>query len=370
MPRTERGMFVSFDDGGHWQSLQQNLPMTSVRDIEVHGDDLVIATHGRGFWIMDNVTALRQIDAAPSARVTGAMLFKPADAIRLRPTGFTGTPMPKDEPMAANPPDGAAIDYVLPADGKGPVMLAIYNAEGKKFATFTSADKPVAPDAGKLTYAPEWVPATSILNAKAGMHRFVWDLRYGAPANPEDESDVKGVWAPPGTYIVELQAHGEVLRQRLVVKPDPRVKVEPAALVREFELAVQVQEKAKQAAAAVKDATALLKALEARQAQDTRLRPRIRDLMDKVSEFSGVPVPGSVRADRTTAPPPPASLKSLSGEFGKLQDAVDGADADPSPDARAAFATLSRSLDSKLQQWQQVKMSDLARFDTGVKRQQ
>ncbi|HEX3652239.1 MAG TPA: hypothetical protein VHU18_05375 [Rhizomicrobium sp.] len=367
---TERGMFVSFDDGGHWQSLQQNLPMASVRDIEVHGDDLVIATHGRGFWIMDNVTALRQMDAAPSALAAGAMLFKPADAIRLRPTGFTGTPMPKDEPMAANPPDGAAIDYVLPADGKGPVMLTIYNAEGKKVASFSSSDKPATPDAAKLTYAPEWAPPKPSLSAEPGMHRFVWDLRYGTPANPDDESDPKGVWVPPGVYMVELRANGKAVRQQLTLEPDPRVKVEPAALVREFELAVQVQEKAKQAAAAVKDATALLKALDARQAQDTRLRPRIRDLMDKVSEFSGIPVPGSVRADRTTAPPPPASLKNLSDELGKLQDAVDGADADPSPDARAAFATLSRSLDSKLQQWQQMKLSNLARFDTGMKRQQ
>jgi len=170
---TERGMFVSFDDGGHWQSLQQKLPMTSVRDIEVHGDDLVIATHGRGFWIMDNVTALRQMDAALSSLVTGAALFKPADAIRLRPTGFTGTPMPKDEPMAANPPDGAAIDYVLPADGKGPVMLTIYNAEGKKFASFSSSDKPATPDAAKLTYAPEWAPPKPSLSAEPGMHRFV-----------------------------------------------------------------------------------------------------------------------------------------------------------------------------------------------------
>jgi hypothetical protein len=153
------------------------------------------------------------------------------------------------------------------------------------------------------------------------------------------------------------------------MKPDPRVKVEPAALVREFELAVQVQDKAKQAAAAVKEATVLLKALDARQAQDTRFRPRIRELMDKVSEFSGVPVPGSVRADRTTAPPPLSSLKNLSDEIGRVQDAVDGADADPSADARAALAALSRSLDSKLQQWQELKMSDTARPDSAAQGQ-
>ena len=112
---TERGMFMSLDDGAHWQPLQQNLPMTSVRDIDVHGDDLVIATHGRGFWIMDDASALRQMG---TLHPDEAVLFKPAAAIRVRPSTFTGTPMPKDEPLAANPPDGALIDYALPAGAR------------------------------------------------------------------------------------------------------------------------------------------------------------------------------------------------------------------------------------------------------------
>jgi hypothetical protein len=152
---TERGMFVSFDDGAHWQSLQQNLPMTSVRDIDVHGDDLVIATHGRGFWIMDDVTALRQMP--PGAPV----LFKPADAIRMRSASFTGTPMPKDEPMAPNPPDGAAIDYVLPASVNGPVTLTSLIPKIRKVTSYTSAEKAHAPDAATLPFAPEWVAAAS-----------------------------------------------------------------------------------------------------------------------------------------------------------------------------------------------------------------
>jgi hypothetical protein len=154
------------------------------------------------------------------------------------------------------------------------------------------------------------------------------------------------------------------------VKPDPRVKVEPGALLREFELAGQVLEKAKQAATAVKDATALLEALDARQAQDTRLRPQIRDFMDKVSRLSGIPVPRSAQADRTTAPPAPGSLKNLATELNKLQNAVDGADADPGPDARAAYVTLSRGLVTKLQQWQQLRTSDFARLDTTITKPQ
>jgi photosystem II stability/assembly factor-like uncharacterized protein len=357
---TERGMFVSFDDGGHWQSLEQNLPMTSVRDIDVHGDDLVIATHGRGFWIMDNVTALRQMRAAQSAIAAGAaaVLFKPAEAIRLRPSGFTGTPLPKDEPMAANPPDGAMLDYLLPAGSKAPVTLTISNAKGEKFASFSSADKLAAPDARTLAYAPEWVPPKPILSAAPGMHRFVWDLHYGGPAESDDPSVPQGVWATPGAYTVELNANGQTLRQPLTVTPDPRVTVAPAALQREFELAVKVQEGAKQAAAAVKEATSLLETLGRREREETKLRPQIRELMTRISAVSGIPLPWN--PERPTAPPPPGSLKDLAAEFANLQDAVDGADAEPSADANAAYATLSTMLSAKLQAWQQLKQTERA----------
>ncbi|HEV8410917.1 MAG TPA: glycosyl hydrolase, partial [Gemmatimonadaceae bacterium] len=115
---TEKGVYVSFDDGAHWQSLQKNLPVTSVRDLQVHDNDLVIATHGRGFWILDDIAALRQVNA--DAAAASAWLFAPSDAVRVRRPEFTGTPMPKDEPMAADPPDGAYIDYVLKAAPKAP----------------------------------------------------------------------------------------------------------------------------------------------------------------------------------------------------------------------------------------------------------
>ena len=163
-------MFVSFDDGADWQSLQQNLPMTSVRDIDVHDDDLVIATHGRGFWIMDDVTALRQKILVETAH--GVVLFRPAAAIRERPSGFTGTPLPKDEPMASNPPLGADIDYVLPIATKGAVTLTIFDAKGGKVQSFTSEAKVVAPDATKLAFAPEWVPPQRLLSAGPGMHHY------------------------------------------------------------------------------------------------------------------------------------------------------------------------------------------------------
>ena len=134
---TEFGLYVSFDDAGHWQSLQQNLPITSVRDIDVHGDDLVIATHGRGFWIMDDMTALRQMSHVQSGAAT---LFAPAEAIRVRGASFTGTPMPKDEPRGSNPPNGAPIDYVLPGSVTGPVMLTILDGSNQVVRRYSSAE--------------------------------------------------------------------------------------------------------------------------------------------------------------------------------------------------------------------------------------
>jgi len=137
---TERGMYVSFDDGDHWQPLQLNLPVTSVRDIEVHENDLVIATHGRGFWLIDDVSPLRQAQEAAAAS-GDAYLLKPATAIRFRGAGFTGSPMPKDEPMAPNPPSGATIDYVLKTTA--PVTLEILDAHEALVRRFSSRTTPI-----------------------------------------------------------------------------------------------------------------------------------------------------------------------------------------------------------------------------------
>ncbi|HEY1411461.1 MAG TPA: hypothetical protein VGF36_04935, partial [Rhodopila sp.] len=160
---TERGVYVSFDDGGHWRPLQQNLPRTSVRDLQVHDSDLVIATHGRGFWIMDDVSPLRALadDAGGATR-----LLPPAPAYRLRPSRFTGTPMPKDEPRGANPPLGAYIDYIL--DAAIPVVtLSIFDAGGTLMRTFSSTDKPPPTDLAKIEIAPEWIVPPEPLAASA-----------------------------------------------------------------------------------------------------------------------------------------------------------------------------------------------------------
>ena len=362
---TEFGIHVSFDDGAHWQSLQQNLPITSVRDIDVHGDDLVIATHGRGFWIMDDVTALRQMSDVRSDAPT---LFKPAVAFRVRPASFTGTPMPKDEPMAANPPAGAPIDYVLPAAAQGPVTLTILDAQGKEVRRFSSAQHVSLPDPATLAFAPEWVQPTPIPGASAGMHRLVWDLRYAGIASPgEKRGSEDGAWAPPGQYTVELSVAGHDYRAPLTVKPDPRVNVSVAAMQREFELARKVETAQVQVSAALADAVKLLNTLDARLATHGAAHAQMAALMAKASNISGSR-PHPERMPFPAVPPLRTdSLDAISADLDALESAVDRADADPSPDALSSYATVTRTMAATLAEWQRLEEVDVPKLNERLK---
>jgi photosystem II stability/assembly factor-like uncharacterized protein len=361
---TEFGIYVSFDDGAHWQSLQQNLPVTSVRDIDVHADDLVIATHGRGFWIMDDVTALRQMSDVRPGAVT---LFAPAVAIRVRVAEFTGTPMPKDEPTASNPPDGAIIDYVLPAGVSGPVAVTILDGRGRVARRYSSDEHVPPPNPATLEFAPEWVAPAAIPAAAAGMQRFVWDLRYAKTGAPAQGPSEDGVWAPPGRYTVKLTVAGRDYQQPLTVEADPRVKVSDAALQRQFELARKVEAEQLQAATALAHAEKLLDALHARLATGGRLHREVAALLAKAASISGT-TPHADRAPFPSAPPLRTdSLQSISFDLLGLESAVDGADADPSPDALTSYATLSRTLAATLAEWNAFERTDVSRLNVRLK---
>ena len=229
---TERAVFVSFDDGDHWQSLQLNLPPASMRDLAIHGTDLIVATHGRGFWVLDDITPLRQIeDDVAKAR---AFLFRPAAGVEVIPGSDNGTPMPRDEPIAENPPAGVAIDYYLKSKADGPVMLEIIDPAGEVIRRYSSEDKvpPVNPDA--LNIPVSWIRRAEPLSAAAGMHRWIWDFRptppqasagRGASAAAALTANFFGGRTPPvlpGNYKVRLTVNGKTYEQPLVVRPDPR----------------------------------------------------------------------------------------------------------------------------------------------------
>ena len=226
---TERSVFVSFDDGDHWQSLQLNLPPASVRDLVIHHDDLIVATHGRGFWVIDNITALRQSTA--DVAKASAHLFHPADTYLLTPGSDNGTPMPRDEPIAENPPYGAMIDYYLKANTSGPLTIEILDPAGEVIRKYSSADKPAPVNPDTLNIPAFWVRTPEVPSTAAGMHRWIWDLRPTPAPRPAGGGGGGGGFgrggAPlvlPGTYIVRLTANGKSYTQPLLVKMDPRTK--------------------------------------------------------------------------------------------------------------------------------------------------
>jgi photosystem II stability/assembly factor-like uncharacterized protein len=228
---TERGAFVSFDDGDRWQPLQRNLPATSVRDFVVYGNDLIVATHGRGFWVMDDISALRQVN--DEVLQAAAWLFKPADAINVVPGDDNGTPLQRDEPQAQNPPDGAYIDFYLRA--AAPVTVEILDGAGKVLRKWPPPPPPLpplpeptaatAPRPGLPRVSPLWQPAPEVFSTTAGMHRVVW-----RPVEPPAPNAASGGGGPrrgggarlAGTFTARLTVNGRALIQTFTVRPDPR----------------------------------------------------------------------------------------------------------------------------------------------------
>jgi photosystem II stability/assembly factor-like uncharacterized protein len=228
---TERAVYVSFDDGESWQSLQLNLPATSMRDLAIKGDDLIVATHGRGFWVLDDITVLRQLDAKTAA---DTILFKPAAAYDVPAPSEQGTPLPKDEAQAENPPTGAIIDYYLKAAAAGPVSLEILDGAGNVVRRYASDDRVQPRDPNSLAVQTIWAPTSEALPATPGLHRWVWDLRPAPAAGGRGRGAGggggggggggrgRGGAVPHGLYTVRLTVDGKTYTQPLAVHADPR----------------------------------------------------------------------------------------------------------------------------------------------------
>jgi photosystem II stability/assembly factor-like uncharacterized protein len=358
---SERGIDVSFDDGDHWQPLQQNLPTTSVRDIAIHGADLVIATHGRGIWILDDTSALRQLDA--KVENAAMWLFAPAPAYRVRMPAFTGTPLPKDEPMAPNPPLGATIDYTLKAAAKAPVTLDVFDAKGALVRHYSSAEQPAAPDPKKNGIAPEWVAHPVSLSAAPGMHRFVWPLHYAGFTTDEEIilAYVDGIWAPPGTYRVVLTVDGEKLSQALTVLPDPRVNVPAEVYAQEYALATRVDEERTHVTIAAHEIKQMLEGLKKARPQSPKdVASEIDALTLRARTLSGMRETANEKNAWAFPPRDTHNFLFLTESLEKLQDAVDGEDAAPSPDTQRGFEAIGPLLEASLKDWDDLKASDLA----------
>ena len=245
---TEFGVYVSFDDGDHWQSLQLNLPVTGVRDLTFHGDDLVIATYGRSFWILDNITPLRQVQMLDASRTRAPWLYRPATAVRVDNDSFSGTPLPPEEPTAENPPNGAMIDYFLSSPART-VRLEVFDAQQNLVRRFSSerhsSEEQIPTKYLPLPVAERWFTKPEVLEKTAGMHRFVWNLTWGNSGGPTADEDAEyhspsGPKAVPGIYQVRLTVDGQIQNHSLTVIMDPRSPVTPEVLAQQLQLGQQI----------------------------------------------------------------------------------------------------------------------------------
>ena len=350
---TERGVYVSFDDGDNWQSCRLNLPATSVRDLIVKDDDLAIATHGRGFWILDNITPLRQLQPDES---TKTRFFKPQTALRVRWNTNTDTPLPPDEPAGENPPEGAMLDYSLGENSTGPVTLEIKDSKGEVVRRYASTD-PVPGEDPKLKIPRYWVRLPRILSDKPGLHRFFWNM-HGQPLPDakveypmtaiyrETAPQPSASWSLPGTYSVVLTAGGKSFTQPLILKMDPRIKATAADLIKQFELSKRLQDLRVELQPIGKSYETLVGELEKARARaaEASLKQLIESLRTKLEEFAD---PAAVRADE---PLTLDLLKKVEKLFADLQEV----DAGPTPQQEIALGNLQRDTRSMLERWQAI----------------
>jgi len=369
---TETGVYVSFDGGEHWQSLRLNMPVVAIHDLAIEQDDLVAATYGRAFWILDDVTLLRQLDGRGAA--AGARLFAPRTAIRVRRDENQDTPLPPEVPAGTNPPDGAVLNYFLLANSAGEIQLEIYDENEKLVRSFSSAEVPKEPE--ETPYVAEyWLAHPEPPSKKPGMYRFAWNLRYADPRAMHPQSPYnypiaaivgatplppQGPLVLPGKYEVRLKVGGQVLRQALEVKMDPRV---PAAR-NELESSLELQ---------LKISALLGKNFDGYQ-QAKQLRSRLAELMKrpkedpvavaastldaKVARLQGGEATPILEAPKTT------SFMAVNDTLTALMALVDGADFAPSEESFAAYRRICKGENEALAAWQDLKNKDVAALNT------
>jgi photosystem II stability/assembly factor-like uncharacterized protein len=367
---TERAAHVSFDDGDEWHPLRLNMPATSIRDLVIHNDDVVVGTHGRSFWILDDITPLRQINAQTAD--AEAFLFKPQLAHRVRNNLNTDTPLPPEEPGGKNPPDGAILNYFLKADVATTVVLEIFDSEDKLVRRYSSADKVEPVNETALAIGTYWIRPPQILSAKAGMHRFIWDLHYPplegsrgrsygmAAAYRDTPAGPFGPWVQPGEYKVKLTVDGKSYTQPLTVKMDPRVKTPAADLEKQFLISMQCYEGVQQIRTTLGQTRQfrdqLKKALERAGQEDVReaLGALDRKVAALEGTFSPRGRPGPMRIADTRL-----TLAKLSGDLSAVMSLVQGVDWIPTTQAMAAAETSIQTLSELLTRWNDLRTKEL-----------
>ena len=379
---SETQVYVSFDDGEHWQSLRLNMAASSVRDLIIKDDDLVVGTHGRGIWILDNITPLRQIADLRSA-IASAILFKPQTALRVRWNMNTDTPLPPDEPTAPNPPEGAIIDYYLKSPAPGPVTIEISGADGKPVRTYSSSDLVFTPDPSTITLPMYWFRPLRALPTTTGMHRVTWDLHYqplnvqtGPEPNDSTASDdsassnaqvpqlggpdlpIAAVkfntvpasttpWVNPGHYTVKLIVNGTSYTQPLTVKADPRVKTPAVFMEQVYSVSKATYYEALAAQTALEQARALRRQIAERRLQaNAAVGDALASLDAKLSRLSE----GGEATD---------SLSAATTGLMRVMNLLQEADVRPTTIQVNAIGRARRNAAHATVKWQALKTVDL-----------
>ncbi|MGH9534333.1 MAG: WD40/YVTN/BNR-like repeat-containing protein, partial [Terriglobales bacterium] len=363
---TERQVWVSFNDGDQWHSLRMNMPATSIRDLEIKGDDLIAGTHGRGFWILDDITPLRQLGKAAAAGE--AYLYRPETTYRVRWDTNTDTPLRPATPAGQNPPDGAILDYYLAQSASGTVTLAVYSAGGALVQRYSSANPSPPINPAELGVPAHWQRPPQPLRATAGEHRFIWNLHYApAPGTPRHlpmQAVVHNTpfpagapWVLPGSYTVRLTVNGQTYSQPLRVVMDPRVKTPPAGLRQQFELSMRMYRGIGRLSAALRQARAQQAGIAAlrKRASGTAaaaLAAASRQL-DAVAGRAGGGFFAFFGAPSGGAP----TLASLRGTYFGLMRTLQAADVTPTAQATAAVAAQGAELQPLLARWRAFERS-------------
>jgi photosystem II stability/assembly factor-like uncharacterized protein len=371
---TENAVWVSFDDGDYWQSLQLNLPHTSMRDLWIHDTDLIVATHGRSFWILDDIAPLRELAVAPP---NAAHLFAPAPAYRVQRDTNTDTPLPPDEPIAANPPDGAILDYYLPVAASS-VSLEILDAQDKLIRRFTNTDKPdvTEEELQKQLIPLYWTRTPRQLATTIGMHRWVWDLHYPAPAAVRHDYPIAaiphdtpryplGPTALPGNYTVRLTVDGKTSTMLLTVKMDPRVKTSLDGLQKKFQAESRMAAILNESTHALLQAGSIRDQLEKLSSQvNASAKPAIEDTQKKLTALMGAP------GGPFTQPSQELTLNRLNRAASTLYGEVWQVDVELTTSQLQALATTDHDSADALKRWTEFKSTDLPALNRQLRQSQ
>jgi len=358
---TENAVWVSFDDGSHWQSLQLNLPHTSMRDLWIHENDLIVATHGRAFWVLDDIAPLREA----SSSFADAHLFTPAAPYRVQRDANTDTPLPPDEPAAPNPPDGAIIDYYLPQNASAPVTLEILDSHGQLVRRFSSDDKPSVTDSElkKQLIPLYWLRPLHALSSEAGMHRWIWDLHYPPPEATRHEYPIAAIAGDtpryplgptvlPGVYTARFTANGKSYTSPFTVKMDPRIQISASSLEKKFQLEMRLASLLSETSKAVLQAGSIHDSLQKLNEQATGpTRDAVQAFQAKLAALLGTP--------SAAAPGDAVTLTRVDGQVATLYGQVWQVDAEPPKAQSEAFVAVDRDAADVMKRWDTLKTKDL-----------